>query len=294
VNAPAGVPWLEVTKALAPLLAAVVVIIGGFLFNRRLERMRLDLNRGLEDHKSELAKTVERHRAELGAIVQEKLEASRQEATRGIEHLRSWLGEDVQRRLDVDRAEAGRALEAVRAELALVGRLRTTREEKRSDVAAEVLLATLDLMDAVRTATNQIVLEGDPDREEGEDNKDWLARQHAVRWARVNKVYRRFMRQYARAEVYLPDEGTQILSRARKLKRSIEVNQQMFCIFHGGDQFFSTGWGSKPQKEAEAMRAEVKAALRPHAQLAGGEPVAPAIAARLAPDGKPTGRTDAA
>ena len=255
-------PFLSAGAFLGAIVTAIMTAVG---WGRQKD---------LANHQADLTKTVERHKAELSVIVGEKLEASRQDAARGIEHLRSQLGEDVQRRLDADRAEAARGLEAVRAELALVGRLRTTREEKWSDVAAEVLLASLDLMDAVRTATNQIVLEGDPDREAGEDNKDWLARQHAVRWAKVNKVYRRFMRQYARAEVYLPDECTEILSRARKLKRSIEVDQQMFCIFHGGDQFFRKGWGSRPEKEAEAMRAEVKAVLRPYAQLAGAEAAA--------------------
>src|SRR5205814_10583482 len=81
--------------------------------------------------------------------------------------------------------------------------------------------------------------------------------------------------------------ATEILSKARKLQRSIEVDQQMFCIFHGGDQYFSKGWGSKPRKEAEALRAEVKAVLRPYAQLTDGVAAAPGPAVLPALDGKP-------
>mgnify|MGYP000198939924 CR=1 FL=1 len=178
-----------------------------------------------------------------------------------------WI---VQHRLARIGADNARALESLKADLSVSSRLRSTALEKRAPVAAEVLVATLDLLDGIDLATSVFRIHTDPTPELGDNNRQNDRRLLVeARRKMLMPLYEDFGRKCVLAEVYLPDAVNDVLSEIKKLKWSIEVDQEMHAetMLHDRLEFYEKGFGEIPKKQVAALRLKAKSELRPLAQL---------------------------
>lgn len=187
----------------------------------------------------------------------------------GVSVVTTLVNNRHQRRLAKENASTARELEALRADIGAG----TKAAEKRATVAADVLLACLDLVEGMEAVASVAGIVADPEKEEGEDLRDWHRRKATARWDWLKQYDERFERVYVMAQVYLPESVCDALERLRKLKWTIHVDQlgHAELVHYGGrtdaQKFFSGGFGTEPTNQIRALRDELKSLLRPLAQL---------------------------
>ena len=189
--------------------------------------------------------------------------------------LPTLVNQRYQRKREAERADAAYKLEIAKTALGNVARA----DERRAEVAAEALGATLRFLDALKwTASARL----DPRR--GAANVDGAIvdgaieeeiEEHGRILKRLERYERKFHLAWERAQIYLPEHVAEALEQAVDLKLEIMVMQIAYNVtVASGDvkpNFFEemrrAAFGDEPQGKIAALRAELKALLRPMASL---------------------------
>jgi hypothetical protein len=160
--------------------------------------------------------------------------------------------------------EQAHQLEAIKTELSLVARLRGSAEERRAEVAARVLIACLQFLDRLRANTVPGYF--------GEPGLEAFQKEVNARWQASREVIAEFSKHWVLAETYLSPEVSDLFERSWRLWGEIQIDQGMHFDVNsqGGPKdrtFWNAGFGDSVREKVAVLRDEVKALLRPVAQL---------------------------
>lgn len=152
---------------------------------------------------------------------------------------------------------------------------------KRAEVAGEALVATIRFTDGLKQIASPFVVgsapaEGEPEavgeRERETQDAEWLGAVLTERWEAFKPFATRFVDAWELAQVYLPDDVSELMREMWKARSAINATQNTYVMMlrqhHHEPKLYEGALGLHLEKELDELCERARKLLRPLAQLA--------------------------